>query len=155
MAGDDEVGPGSATGLGERIKKAAEKLGGRNKAAEAMGVSVSQYNRYARGDQQPSLGSAMGLADEAEVSLNWLARGVPDDGEPAVISKGEEGMMHAVIARVTEHMQSRGYDPEPAELADLCLALFRLLREDIRREDGADVARYNEIIDVTLKRYDR
>lgn len=155
MAEDEEQGSSSSGAVGDRIRQAARMLGGRAQAAEAMGVSVSQYNRYVNGAQQPSLGSAMGMADAAGVSLDWLARGTDTDQEPGQISQGEEAMMHAVIARIAGHMRRRKYEPEPEELADLCLAVFRLVREDCRREEDANVERYNELIDLTIGRYGR
>lgn len=70
---DQETGPTLATGFGARISAAADKIGTRQAAADAAGVSQDSLQRYIREDVEPPFRAIVNLARRAGVRLDWLA----------------------------------------------------------------------------------
>lgn len=62
-------------GLGERISKIADLVGGKKPLANAIGISESQLYRYIAGDSQPTVEPLAAIAKCANVHLDWLVFG--------------------------------------------------------------------------------
>ena len=57
----------------ERILALREKKSATQKAvAEAIGVTVRQYQRFEKGEQKPGFDNLVALADYFEVSIDYL-----------------------------------------------------------------------------------
>jgi hypothetical protein len=65
--------PPSITELGTRIARIADLYKNRRAAAAAAGVSTDQLGAYIKGENQPRFLTAAALAEEQDVSLDWLA----------------------------------------------------------------------------------
>ena len=43
-----------------------------SQAAEAIGITLRQYQRFERGEQKPGFDNLLRIADHFEVSVDWL-----------------------------------------------------------------------------------
>ncbi len=68
-------GPILTTGIGPRIKAAADTFETRASAAKAAGVSDDMLYRYIREESPPSFSAMVGLAGASGFRLDWLATG--------------------------------------------------------------------------------
>jgi transcriptional regulator with XRE-family HTH domain len=64
-----------ASGLGERVDRAARLVGTRPQAAAVMGISDDQLNRIIREKSVPTFPAIAGLANASGVTFEWLAFG--------------------------------------------------------------------------------
>lgn len=122
-------------GLGSRLSLIANELGGLEKAAREASVSLAQFKRYIKGDNQPTFGSMVALAKSSNVSLEWLATGEgqmrPDDaasddtGQQASAAGGLSGqidfipVLENIIANAVsglEHWRRRDHIPISPDL---------------------------------------
>ncbi len=62
-------------GLGDRISKIADLVGGKKNLARAIGISESQLYRYIGGDSQPTVEPLAAIARSGQVHLDWLVLG--------------------------------------------------------------------------------
>lgn len=62
-------------GLGGRIAKIADLVGGKKTLAQAIGISESQLYRYISGDSQPTVEPLAAIAKCGSVPLDWLVLG--------------------------------------------------------------------------------
>jgi transcriptional regulator with XRE-family HTH domain len=63
------------SGLGARIAKIADLVGGKKNLASEIGISESQLYRYISGDSQPTVEPLAAIAKCGNVSLDWLVLG--------------------------------------------------------------------------------
>lgn len=71
----DSAGGDEMQGLGDRLRRLYELLGGPMKVAEQLGLAKNTPGRWARGDTGMSFHDAARLCAAADVSLEWLAHG--------------------------------------------------------------------------------
>ena len=62
-------------GLGHRIAKIADLVGGKKNLARAIGISESQLYRYISGDSHPTVEPLAAIARCGSVRLDWLVLG--------------------------------------------------------------------------------
>lgn len=85
-------------GLGERIAKIADLVGGKKHLAKAIGISESQLYRYISGDSQPTVEPLAAIARCGSVHLDWL-----------VLGEGPTGIMSEVNEPSSSYIDSRKY----------------------------------------------
>jgi transcriptional regulator with XRE-family HTH domain len=73
-------------GLGDRISKIADIMGGKKNLAKAIGISESQLYRYIAGDSQPTVEPLAAIARCGQVHLDWLVLGEGPTGISADIN---------------------------------------------------------------------
>lgn len=71
----DEPVPGYSPELGTRLKWIVDKIGTQKRAGKIAGVKPEMIGKYVSGKAKPSLYAILSLAEEAGVSLDWLATG--------------------------------------------------------------------------------
>ena len=72
------------SGLGSRIAKIADLVGGKKNLAHTIGISESQLYRYISGDSQPTVEPLAAIAKCGEVHLDWLVLG---DGPTGLLNE--------------------------------------------------------------------
>ncbi len=90
---EQNITASSAPGLGGRIAKIADLVGGKKHLAKAIGISESQLYRYISGDSQPTVEPLAAIAKCGCVHLDWL-----------VLGEGPTGIMREV------HEDTAAYD---------------------------------------------
>ncbi len=80
--------------IGERIKAAADKVGGLDQLARMTGVKRRTMYDYASGHTEPKISTIVAIAKAAECSIDWIATGHQVD---VVISgiHGEKTLLQA------------------------------------------------------------
>ncbi len=73
-------------GLGDRISKIADLMGGKKSLARTIGISESQLYRYISGDSQPTVEPLAAIARCGQVHLDWLVLGEGPTGIAAEIN---------------------------------------------------------------------
>ena len=57
----------------EKLKELRQKSGlNQNQTAEAVGITLRQYQRFEKGEQRPGYDNLIKIADHFDVSLDWL-----------------------------------------------------------------------------------
>jgi len=74
--------------FGDRLKKAAAKIGGQVELAKKTGISSRSINAYVMGQVDPSRERVIAMAQAAGVSVAWLAAGVGLMHQGDVVEKG-------------------------------------------------------------------
>jgi hypothetical protein len=108
--------------LGTRIREAADRLGSRESAAQAMGVTAHQLGRYIRGENQPTFLGGVGLARAAKVRVEWLATGELPRDERGAANPTDLALLQRAVAFVMELFREDGLiDPaaDPQKVARL------------------------------------
>lgn len=76
--------------FGERIRKAAELIGGQLELSRRTGISSTSINKYVLGESDPSRSRLVAIAKATGVNVGWLAAGEgPMEREAAYIYMGE------------------------------------------------------------------
>lgn len=75
--------PGYSAELGTRLKWIVDKIGTQKRAGQIAGVKPEMIGKYISGKAKPSFYAILALADEAGVSIDWLASGNSPHGEGA------------------------------------------------------------------------
>lgn len=68
----------SVESFGDRINLIIDSLGGPGKAAEKIGTNYTTLKRWKSDEAEPSLSTLVKIAEVAEVSLDWLMKGLTD-----------------------------------------------------------------------------
>lgn len=66
----------SVESFGKRIDVVIESLGGPGKAAEKIGTNYTTLKRWRTDEAEPSLSTLIRIAETANVSLDWLMKGL-------------------------------------------------------------------------------
>ena len=74
------------SGLGARIAKIADLVGGKKNLAHIISISESQLYRYISGDSQPTVEPLAAIAQSGNVHLDWLVLGDGPTGLSAEIN---------------------------------------------------------------------
>ena len=98
-------------GLGERITKVAELVGGKKRLAQAIRISESQLYRYIAGDSQPTIEPLAAIAKSGNVDLNWLVLGERSSGLPPQIND-----IKGLYSSKQEYINIPEYLPEGDEI---------------------------------------
>lgn len=76
--------------FGERIRKAAELIGGQLELSRRTGISSTSINKYVLGESDPSRSRLVAIAKATGVNVGWLAAGEGSmEREAAYIYMGE------------------------------------------------------------------
>ncbi len=76
MSDKEKASPNKDNGLGERIEKAAQLVGGKRALAEKANIKESQLYRYINGKNVPSVFVMVDIAEAAEIDPGWLSTGI-------------------------------------------------------------------------------
>ena len=133
--------------VGQRIKYAAEKVGGLEALAAATGIKRTTMFYYARDKTEPKVSALVEIAKATGTSIEWLAVGNGD-----VLRKTEIRVKEASIADIRSFLwnicetyyEKLPRRTKPAAFADQCLAMFDYLltREDVKKEAAAEVIEF-------------
>lgn len=138
MAMMDEGGLGSRAsvgaaqnGLGTRIRKLADILGGKKEMARVANVSEVQIYRYINEENTPSVSIVVTLARAAGVSIEWLATGVgpmapaPSRNHLGNTSQKVDVPLLAGVLRIIDRMTAeQGYRMDGSERANLAARMY-------------------------------
>lgn len=131
----------SYTGLGARIKKLADFLGGKKEMARLANVSEVQIYRYINEENTPNVNVIVTLSRAAGVSIEWLATGVGPMAQ-AALRDGESGrgdkssskvdvaLLTGILQRIDAVMHQEG------------------LNLDMEARAGITARLYNDVIDA-------
>lgn len=120
----------------DRIDFAVNKIGGLRKASSIIGVSYPTIGRWQDGSSDPKLSNIVALADAADVSLDWLARGTGGEvnaAMPDIASISTEKRISVEDAIDTLKTMIQDTQPKLTEEEAFLLKEFRALDNDQRR----------------------
>lgn len=133
--------------IGQRIRLAADKIGGLDALAKATGVKRTTMFNYASGTTEPKVSTLVEIAKATGTSIEWLAVGNGD-----VLRETEVRVKEASIADIRSFLwnicetyyEKLPRRTKPAAFADQCLAMFDYLltREDVKTEAAAEVIEF-------------
>ncbi len=98
-------------GLGDRISKIADLVGGKKNLARSIGISESQLYRYIAGDSQPTVEPLAAIAKCGNVHLDWLVLGEGPTGISAEIND-----LKGIYSTKQEYISIPEYKEEDVEL---------------------------------------
>ncbi|WP_201341419.1 helix-turn-helix domain-containing protein [Abyssogena phaseoliformis symbiont] len=112
--------------IGERIKIAREKNKlNRKNLAEIMCLSGTIVGKWERGNSNPSTAHLIKLAKVLNVSFEWLATGVENEGEKTVLTEKEKETLHNTqvtkISVLMEKMSPKQKESLVAFLGDMTI----------------------------------
>lgn len=112
---DDQQLTSALSGLGERISKIADLVGGKKTLAKAIGISESQLYRYISGDSQPTVDPLAAIARSGNVHMDWLVLGEGPTGLIQDINetRGLYSAQPEYVSVVEYHDESRPLDNPP------------------------------------------
>lgn len=119
-----------------RIDIAVKKIGGVGKASALIGVSYPTIGRWKDGSSDPKLSNIVALAEAADVSLDWLARGIDSNQDAAMINNVVHITETAIsVEDAIDTLKSMIQDTQPklTEEEAFLLKEFRALDDDQRR----------------------
>lgn len=129
--GSDEV-PIPAPGIGTRISDLSKRLGSRSQAAEVIGISVPQLQRYIREENSAPFEVAARLCLAANRSMEWLATGKdpPTFSETAQPRQShevslDEDTLAGAIEAVDAVLEALDSDLSPAARARVAAVVYR------------------------------
>jgi transcriptional regulator with XRE-family HTH domain len=141
----DAKHPSSPSELGCRLAAVAKSVGSQSRAADLMGVSLSQFKRYVAGDNQPTFETVANLSLSANLNLDWLAFGrgemrageaVPTPAPATTTAERDADLVGRVLEAISVVYKELGWrkslhqlGEEAAQIAD------RLAAEGITPED--------------------
>lgn len=113
-----------APGIGCRIAAAADRLGTRRSAAEAMGVSTDALQRYIREENAPAFEVVARLCVAARVRMEWVATDQgpmqADQAAPGAAAEVDREALQVALELVEEALTGRILPPpQRAELIAL------------------------------------
>jgi transcriptional regulator with XRE-family HTH domain len=126
-------------GLGDRIRQAAEKVGGFNKLAQRINESAKTLGRYASGSD-PKISTLIEIADATDTPLSMLIFGEPNAVTP-------DQLIWNVAYFLAD--KSAAVDADPKLFADTFLELVAFLSE------GDDEELPEKVIDFAVRRLER
>jgi transcriptional regulator with XRE-family HTH domain len=114
-------------GLGYRIAKIADLVGGKKNLAKAIGISESQLYRYISGDSHPTVEPLAAIARCGSVRLDWLVLG---EGPTGIL--GEINDPEAAYNGKADYLQIEEYAEngiKPVNLSSDEIGLFHFNRK--------------------------
>ncbi|WFE92276.1 helix-turn-helix domain-containing protein [Roseibium porphyridii] len=134
--------------LGQRIKFAADKIGGLDALANAAGVKRATMYNYAKGSTEPKVSALVEIAKHTGVSVEWLAIG---DGD--VLRKTEVVVKDASLRDIRRYVwniaetywEQLPRRTKPDAFADKFLEMFDYLltREDLKDDAVSEVIQFD------------
>lgn len=129
-----------ASGTGDRIKIAAQRLGGHHSLAEVLGVNERSVRDYIREDPEPKLDVFRKIAEATGVSLAWLVTGEDPSTAPIDLV-----LLGKCISETEVQETERGVKIDPENKALVVATLYKTLlanrpgvaeNEDVAPERG-------------------
>ena len=144
----------SATpGLGSRIAKIADIVGGKKQLARAIGISESQLYRYISGDSQPTVEPLAAIAKCGSVHLDWLVLGEGPTGIMRELNDGKSSYEdNSNFIQIREYSED-GVEPINLSAADLGKFAFNqlwLVKAGFRIEDLRLVRAHGDAMAPTI-----
>lgn len=128
--------PTSYSGLGGRIKKLADFLGGKKEMARLASVSEVQIYRYINEENLPNVNIVVILARAAGVSIEWLATGVGpmaqaavrepklDAGKAKALAKVDVILLTGILKRIDRAIEEEGLSFDTDTRASIAARLY-------------------------------
>lgn len=118
-------------GLGERIVRLANSVGGKKKLAALSQIRESQLYRYINEENTPGLEALVAIADASGVSVDWLATGRESAEVPALgRSEGKDADGDGFKEENASNIPSGEYIRPPKESVAIHADPRRLLRSE-------------------------
>lgn len=134
--------------LGQRIKKAAENVGGLEPLGVAIGAKRATMFNYASGSTEPKVSTLIEIARVTGTSIEWLAVG---DGEALrqtdiQIKEVPIATVRKFIWNIAETFWAKAPQrTKPSEIADQFVEMFDYLasREDLQDDAASEVIQFS------------
>jgi DNA-binding phage protein len=123
--------------LGSRLAEVAKRLGGQAKAAEVMGVSLSQFKRYISGENQPTFEAIAKLISGSDVRLSWFMYGVEPmryGAEEQRVQIDEE-LNARVVDGISKLYKSEGIGLSAMDLGRIAAKVYSDLANDVEPDE--------------------
>ncbi len=130
------LNPASYSGLGTRIKKLADFLGGKKEMARLANVSEVQIYRYINEENTPNVNIIVTLARAAGVSIEWLATGVGPMAQAALrepsqdmekassLAKVDVKLLTGILVRIEKAIESENLNFDSDTRASIAARLY-------------------------------
>lgn len=133
--------------LSQRIKFAADKIGGLDALAATTGVKRATMYNYASGSTEPKVSALIEIAKATGTSIEWLAVGNGELHRETKVEIKEASIddVRRFIWNIAEtYYEKLPRRTKPAAFADQCLAMFDYLltREDLKEDAAAEVIQF-------------
>lgn len=113
--------------IGDRLREVERThFRNRSEAAQAAGVAKSTFQNWIEGKSDPSFSGLARLAEQAEISLDWLAYG---RSQPSFEDLGH------IFKSVSTFLKREGLELDPEHFSATCGLLLELLDS---KEDKSD-----------------
>ena len=149
--------PSFTAELGTRFSLVIERIGGLKKAAETAGTSDETLANWRDGRARPSLFGVIGLAEAADVSVEWLATGREpmERGETADPAQAQghlvvdPALFNQVVDWTLSTMIEEGIPIRPDKIGDFFLAVYELAVQDQEHDNIVDLDKYRRMLRAT------
>lgn len=140
-----------SSGIGTRIKFAAERVGARKSAAKAAGVSEDMLYRYIREQASPSFAAMSGLALAARVRMEWIATGEGDPGPEPSLGRPDIDLdaLEQVVVKTRRMLLDRNINLKPEAEARVIRLIYEFY---LRQGEPMDEASLNNVIELAAFR---
>lgn len=126
--------------VGDRLRQAADKIGGLDALAEAAGIKRTTIYNYASGQTEMRVSTLVDVARVTGVSLHWLATGEDDKAAKAQVvgSKVELDQIRKIVWNIAfTFADELPRNAKPADVANQTLEMLDYL---ISRDVAGDEA---------------